>query len=511
MASITRRNYDFTCFICKQTVIGPYSKLTQHFRAAHLLKTSNMNKGDLICGQNGCKMPCKDFNALRYHLNNCELCILNSESKSNETQSRSLPVVEINTPLYYPSDRFENNNTALGCDVVSSVASMIVGLKAKHNVSHAALDYLASEMQLLFHNLSLAPPINFTHPAEALHALNSQVKRTNYFERELGFVAPVEKAVGDFRLLYLKKRSGETVNKQVSSTFQYIPLQKTLSALFANDNFFQLYFSEKASSDGYIRSHRDSLHFRRHPLFSKNPFALRLLIFFDEVEAVNPLGSKVKIHELGNFCFIILNLPTAENSLLSNIHPYSLVKSKNLKLSGFSFVLDEFLHELADLESDEGMLLTIPGRPNFRVQGTIAISAADTKGAHELGGFMSPSCDKFCRGCLISRRDIRQHPTSKSLVLRNQTNYDNGVKQAKNVENGDSSTGLKRDCPLNKSRYFKIYDNLIFDAMHDLLEGVCPFVTKLVIRHWILFKSEYGISAQLLNRRLLLFSTLNRI
>lgn len=51
--------------------------------------------------------------------------------------------------------------------------------------------------------------------------------------------------------------------------------------------------------------------------------------FFDDVG--NPLGSKVKILEIGNFSYMISNISPFENSSLKNIFPFLIVKTKHLK------------------------------------------------------------------------------------------------------------------------------------------------------------------------------------
>lgn len=43
--------------------------------------------------------------------------------------------------------------------------------------------------------------------------------------------------------------------------------------------------------------------FARHPLFSNDPTALQLLVYFDEVEVCNPLGSRANQHKLGKFIY----------------------------------------------------------------------------------------------------------------------------------------------------------------------------------------------------------------
>lgn len=61
---------------------------------------------------------------------------------------------------------------------------------------------------------------------------------------------------------------------------------------------------------------------------------------------VNPLGSKVKKHEVGNFCYTIQNLPPNENSLYKNIFPFAIVRTQLLKEYGFDFVFKPFMDEI---------------------------------------------------------------------------------------------------------------------------------------------------------------------
>ena len=41
--------------------------------------------------------------------------------------------------------------------------------------------------------------------------------------------------------------------------------------------------------------------FENHPLFSVEPHALQIMLYFDELEVCNPLGSSAKVHKLGLF------------------------------------------------------------------------------------------------------------------------------------------------------------------------------------------------------------------
>ena len=53
-------------------------------------------------------------------------------------------------------------------------------------------------------------------------------------------------------------------------------------------------------SSGAMKDFCDGKSFNTHPLFSIKTNALEVFLYFDELEACNPLGSKTKKHKLGN-------------------------------------------------------------------------------------------------------------------------------------------------------------------------------------------------------------------
>jgi hypothetical protein len=50
-----------------------------------------------------------------------------------------------------------------------------------------------------------------------------------------------------------------------------------------------------------MRDYCDSDGFKEHPLFSQDPYALQLIIYFDEFEVCNPLGSRATKHKIGMY------------------------------------------------------------------------------------------------------------------------------------------------------------------------------------------------------------------
>jgi len=52
-------------------------------------------------------------------------------------------------------------------------------------------------------------------------------------------------------------------------------------------------------NDGLIVDYCDGYVFSCHPLFSRNHKAIQIILYYDEVEVVNPLGSKTSKHKVG--------------------------------------------------------------------------------------------------------------------------------------------------------------------------------------------------------------------
>ena len=59
-------------------------------------------------------------------------------------------------------------------------------------------------------------------------------------------------------------------------------------------------------TNGVLEDYCDGSIYKKHPLFSTNPNALQIMFYYDDVEVVNPIGSRVKKHKLGKLEIIII-------------------------------------------------------------------------------------------------------------------------------------------------------------------------------------------------------------
>ena len=518
-----RNRKDFLCSLCNEIVSGNYKALTHHLQKKHYMKTSANEIADLVCGQGGCVHHCRTFHNFHYHLHSCD----NYNSVVNLVENVQLPIEESNAaqlqvsaddnvlestsqisenPSATQSPSRGHSSSSLptqrlpinGDPITQSLASLYLKIRAENHTAHTTIDSINSHILSMIRNMSHDDLDRCKGNNKFLKQLGSQNGRTRYYSNNFGLIHPTELAVSST----LDTNFDSPESKQ--NTFMYIPIKKTLSALFSNENFRNLYFEEQASTDGFMRGHRDSDHFRNHPLFSDDNFALRIQLFFDDVGTGNPLGSKAGQHTMGMFNFMIVNLSPKHNSQLCHIFPVAVVNTIDLSVEGFDFVLRQIEKELMELESDDGMKLNVPNNADFSIRGTIVGLCCDTKGAHEISGFLSASANRFCRLCLVRRGQILKLKRLEQIESRTRENYDAAVEAlskltGKSKEVAQKDTGVKCGCVLNSSRFFHIVDHNMLDAMHDFLEGICPFILKLVLRVWY---EEFNIRADVLNKRI---------
>ena len=63
--------------------------------------------------------------------------------------------------------------------------------------------------------------------------------------------------------------------------------------------------------EGLLGDYCDGSIYKNHPLFSTDPKALQIMLYYDDVEVVNPIGSRTKTHKLGRLCrYKFINQPT---------------------------------------------------------------------------------------------------------------------------------------------------------------------------------------------------------
>lgn len=383
---------NLTCFACHCFIVGDYGDFTMHIRRFHKQITGNNSKCDIICSQMNCTMRFTTFGSYRLHL--LKLCglknneIVNYVEVNNDGENDDVNIVNGSVDIELsemPMDVLNENEishdvemivdvdandgqdsqdiemskkenlpenssieTVIECDESTDykkrIAIIMLKLKANCFVTHSSLNIISREIYAMLCDKSVG---DFNEQfINAFQQLNTQYKRMQYFKTHFKYFEPTEIFLGIWFVNRLNNKE-HSLPKQVRDSFQYFPFQKKFNILFSNAKFRLMYFAERRSTDGLIRSQRDGTSFSINPIFVKYPFALRLQLWCDEVEHAGSLGSKTRNNgAVSSFAIQLLNIPPSQNSLLSNIHLFALVTCRDIKKYGYEPVLRLLMDEI---------------------------------------------------------------------------------------------------------------------------------------------------------------------
>ena len=148
--------------------------------------------------------------------------------------------------------------------------------------------------------------------------------------------------------------------------------------------------------------------------FSKDPLALQIIAYYNEVEVCNPLGTHVKRHKLGIVFYTLGNIHPKYRSSLRMIN---IATVPVIEKYGLDQVLQPFIKDL-NLLATQG--LTIAGDTEETYKGALLAFLADNLASNDLGGFkLSFSfAFRFCRKCLVIASSLTSGYTDDAFEMR---------------------------------------------------------------------------------------------
>ncbi|KAF2885598.1 hypothetical protein ILUMI_20582 [Ignelater luminosus] len=172
-----------------------------------------------------------------------------------------------------------------------------------------------------------------------------------------------------------------------------------------------------------------------------------LILFFDDYEVGNALGSRAGKNKLGAVYVSLPSLPPHITSKLNNIFLFALFYSNDHKLFGNN-IFSKLIEELQYLQ-DNGILVL-----NETVYFKVGLISGDNLGVHSILG--------------------------------------------------STETGIKENCIWHNLSGFHVVDNFTVDIMHDLFEGVCNYDISGLLRAIIYSLKLFSIDT--LNSRIQMFN-----
>nr|XP_020467541.1 uncharacterized protein LOC109966765 [Monopterus albus] len=204
----------------------------------------------------------------------------------------------------------------------------------------------------------------------------------------------------------------------------YIPVIQTLKSLLESELWKNSVSQQSCEIDSDVFGDiRDGQNFKSNRFFVENPGCLKLILYQDAFEIVNPLGSAKKRHKVVAVYLSVANLPAHVRSSTDHISLVLLCGENDLKQFGSAKVFSEMLVDLKHLEENG---ITIGGET---IKGALYCIAGDNLGSHSIGGFTEnfSRSQYFCRYCEITQSEFQSDDPNVCGPQRTPESYDSAV------------------------------------------------------------------------------------
>lgn len=184
-------------------------------------------------------------------------------------------------------------------------------------------------------------------------------KRKTYYKKHFNIVESVE--------FVLDSRNRKS--------FQYISILKSLQQILSCQTFLDKAINLKSphqiqSAKIQYKSFYDGINYKGN---LPKECAISLLLYVDDFEICNPLGTSRKKHKICGVYWALGNLPASCHSSLSNICLAALICSEDVKCYGYDSVLKPLVDDLITLEQ-QGLFIAKLGKT---VKGFVHCVVAD--------------------------------------------------------------------------------------------------------------------------------------
>lgn len=386
--------------------------------------------------------------------------------------------------------------------IVDKLGSLLLKLECIFNVPSRCIDDIAEELQFI--TCSASSPIikNIVHTTFENHNCAVEELVITELVNSICQLNPVSAAFSEEgplgtayqRNKYLKERFSIVepleyiLDAKEGRTFQYVPILQSLSQVLKNVDIQEklLKTARRCGSSCQYTSFHDGSHFKENSFLSGEELRLSILLYCDDFEICNPLGTSRKKHKVTGVYWVLADIPSVLRSTLSSIYLAVLCKADDVKKFGYPQVLEPLLSDLKSLEED-GLFVPCLGKI---IKGTVFSVIADNLGAHSVGGFVESFSGSYnCRFCVGQRSQFQELEVRTGAFLgRTKQQHQLDVEAA--LASNTHSHGVKRHCAITQRlKHFHVTTGYPPDVLHDLLEGIVPVELALCLD--ILIKKKY--------------------
>lgn len=482
---------DFVCFKCKKNFFLSKT-LMDHIKWLHPF----LSKYE--CNQFDCNRSYKDINGLRKHIlsshkvtpnilqqKNIQECDTKNETNTTKNETNTTSVS--NDTNFEISDASLNTNSNIS-DIEAVVNQFIAKLYECSSLNRSIVQLFLSYSSELIDNIfsyiknkvdsELSGHLNpiFIEINNTFHSLGTEYRRLKYLEQNKTFIRPTNFVVGMTNSLTQTNSPNFPDMSIKTAKGQKISIRNTLEAFLLLPGVFQTMKDFMESEENECSGIYTSV-FQGHLWKSvKNKFigktCFPLFIFFDDLETLNPLGSRAGCYKIGAVYMSLASVPPEYSSLLENIFLVQLFYSSDRNTYGNKHIFESLIEDLRYLET-EGLSLIINGREE-QIYFVLLLIIGDNLGLNSVLGFTeSFNSEYYCRMCVTPKNVAQIEINDSNFHLRTTENY---------AQDSEALTrGLKESCIWHSLPNFHLTKNYSCDLMHDCFEGVLRYDMAFII------------------------------
>lgn len=209
--------------------------------------------------------------------------------------------------------------------------------------------------------------------------------------------------------------------------------------------------------------------------------SLKLILYQDAFEVVNPLGSAKKKHKIVGVYFTLANFEPFYQSSVDHLQLLFLCTEQDFKYFGQEKLFSRMLSDIKELEHNG--LVTSSGHI---VRAMVFCIIGDNLGSHCIGGYTEnfSTSSHCCRFCLVPRKEIGN--VTVRFPVRTVKNY-----KVQLLQDSEETVvnGVKFDSFFNRLQYFHVCQPGLPPCIgHDLFEGVVTYDLSIYLQYFVKVK-----------------------
>jgi hypothetical protein len=295
--------------------------------------------------------------------------------------------------------------------------------------------------------------------------LRNNYMRKKFYKEQLHYVEPKRFLLGQ-------------ENNRKDRYGQYVVVADTIQSLFKDQSVCTQYLNPLKKTPGLLSDVVDGSVFCNNAFFKNEPHAIKIILYQDAFEIVNPLRSAKKKHRKLGVYMTLADIYPHNRSTIDQMQLVLMCREADQKTFGRAKILSPIIQDLQKIEPDGIHIFD-----DVAAKGSADSLVGDNLGSHGVGGFVeSFSASYFCCYCLVTRDDFSVSP---SFVGETPTreNYNCDVQQS--IIDG-CSRGVKSDSSFSRLKHFNgCAPDLTTCLEDDLFEGVVDVDLFLYINQMV--------------------------